>query len=52
MTDDPMPDIQPGWQEREAALRRLLKTCEHKSGRYVNTRGEKFCPDCGLILLT
>ena len=40
-------DIAPGWQERVAKLRELIRTCQHKGKRLHNAEGVPFCADCG-----
>ena len=42
-----MSDIEHGWQAREAALRKLIRECEHRSDRSTNADGQIFCSTCG-----
>lgn len=44
------PDITPGWQERVAKLRELIRNCRHDGERLTNDRGQTYCGECCLIL--
>lgn len=45
-----MTDITPGWQEREAELRKRIRTCQHKGERLRDSEGVLYCADCGRYL--
>lgn len=45
-----MSDIEPGWQDKVAALRETLRTCTHQGERRRNSGGQLFCGNCGLHL--
>lgn len=50
MDETTTPDITPGWQERLADLRKLIRECQHKGERPRNKVGIPFCSDCGMHL--
>ena len=41
------PDILHGWQQREAELREIVRTCKHDMGTLTNGSGVVFCANCG-----
>ena len=40
-------DIFPGWQERSASLREIIRMCQHDGDTERNEEGVLFCSECG-----